>query len=289
MTKAIFMALLQNRKSQPASKLDGPGAQAVRNPGPPLCVLGRDLLEPGDALAEPLHVPAEMPDLFRRPGVDVAAYRPYAGGHAAEPPQLLRNPQQAARVHVRQHRVTVADPPDAALRQNLQRDFVERVRRRHPHPRLDALLRKDRRRAPYLAELPAAAQARKFAIAIAANDAGLDGDVYVLIAVQAHGPALALPAPCLLPEIRPCRRHVQVGVAVIGHNRHQRTHTVGVQHAFDFAPYRPVHAWTDIVEAQQIFGGRYQFHFLRSSSRIATRAPSAAAPIRLFERSALYW
>src|ERR1035441_4574979 len=140
MTKAIFMALVRNRKPQPTSKLDGPHAQAVGQPRPPPCVLGRNLLEPGDALAEPLHVLAELPDLFRRPGVDVAAYRPYARGHAAEPPQLLRNPQQAAPVQVRQHRVTVADPPDAALRQNLQRDFVERVRRRHPHPRLDEIL-----------------------------------------------------------------------------------------------------------------------------------------------------
>src|ERR1035438_651459 len=103
MTKAILMALMRNRKPQRTCQLHAPRAQAVREARPPLRVLCRDFLEPGDAFNEALHVPREMPDVLRGPRVDVATHRPYAAGHAAEPTQLLRSEEHTSELQSLRH------------------------------------------------------------------------------------------------------------------------------------------------------------------------------------------
>lgn len=80
-------------------------------------------------------IPPKNRNILSRPTIVVIADGPYSKRAPSEPPKLLRDPQEAARVLMRSQGKAIADDPNADFLQDHQSCLVKGVGRCHPHLR----------------------------------------------------------------------------------------------------------------------------------------------------------
>lgn len=184
----------------------------------------------------------------------VEAHREDSHGQRAKAPDLLRDPQNSAAIDGGVQSESITNGADANLTEKRYCNRVEGVGRCNPDPRRDPFAVKDPLGGSQLRSLAISRQTREFAERVELDDSRINRYVVVLVTVHADRPAASLPAPHLVPKIRPFAVYNEMSVLVVGHDSEDGDDAGLCQDFGDLAPDGPIHGRTEVIEADEIPG-----------------------------------